>query len=406
MTPRTLNHYIARRGPKLTFFQAIAALAIASGSSLGETTAAGAWVGAAVLVLSLTGLISWLTRRIPVPVVKGIQLGAGLTLVISAGTSLIGPLGWISPILDNRLWALAAFLALIATQRLARFPYALVVTLLGVIFALITLLIPLAPADDRRHRHGSLPAFSPWLPGLHLPSFLSGDAIGMALAQLPLTALNSIIAVSALAADLLPGLPAPSTTAMGLSVAAMNLLGCWFGSMPVCHGAGGLAAQVRFGAQSGASVVILGLVKLLLGLLLGESLVGLLGVFPGALLGVMVLAAGLELARVGSTLNHGAADLWEATVDGEREGGGGGEGAIRGLGVTVQKHRELSDQERSERWTVMLMTAAGELAFKNAAVGFLAGMLCHWAYRLADFVERKRASGGLGGERSPLLRRR
>ncbi|MCF7643722.1 putative sulfate/molybdate transporter, partial [Acinetobacter johnsonii] len=79
--------------------------------------------------------------------------------------------------------------------------------------------------------------------------------------QLPLTTLNSIIAVSALAADLLPDLPTPSVTSIGLSVALMNLTGTWFGAMPVCHGAGGLAAQFRFGARSGASVILLGLLK-------------------------------------------------------------------------------------------------------------------------------------------------
>jgi hypothetical protein len=319
--------------------------------------------------------------HIPVPVVKGIQLGAGISLAISAGTSLIGPLAWVAPVLDNRLWALAAFLGLIATQRLARFPYALVVFLVGLFFSILVVLL------RGSHR---LPAFALWHPRLYLPDFLSTDAAGMALGQLPLTALNSVIAASALAEELLPNLPAPSTTALGLSVAAMNLLGCWVGAMPVCHGAGGLAAQYRFGARSGTGVILLGAAKVVLGLLFGETLVGLLGAFPRSLLGVMVLASGLELARVGAGLNHGAADLWESSVEG-----------ATGL---LRRHREVSEQERAERWTVMLMTAAGMLAFKNTAVGFIAGMLCYGAYLLADLVERRRAGNVLRGERSPLLR--
>jgi len=40
--------------------------------------------------------------------------------------------------------------------------------------------------------------------------------------------------------------------------------------MPVCHGSGGLASQYRFGARSGASIIILGTIKLLLGLFAAE----------------------------------------------------------------------------------------------------------------------------------------
>lgn len=374
--------------------QAIAAAAIASGSSLRETVAAGAWVSIAVLLLSATGLIGWLTRHIPVPVVKGIQMGAGLTLVVSAGTSLLRPLGWAAPPLDNRLWALAAFLGLVATQRRPRFPYALLVTLVAVASAV---------AAVAASRPGGLPALTPWHPRAYLPAFLSPDAAGMAVAQLPLTALNSVVAAAALAAELFPSLPGgatpPSATALGVSVAAMNLLGCWLGAMPVCHGAGGLAAQHRFGARSGASVVVLGAAKVVLGLAFGESLAGLLGAFPRALLGVLVLASGLELACVGAGLNYGAADLWETSAAGA-EVGGGGSGGLAGL---VRKHRELSDQERTERWTVMLMTTAGMLAFKNTAVGFAAGMICHWAYWVADLVEMRRAGNRLHGESRPLL---
>ena len=239
------------------------------------------------------------------------------------------------------------------------------------------------------------------------PSFLSLQAVSTALGQLPLTTLNSIIAAAALSSDLLAAQLAtfsartPSAAAIGASVAVMNLVGCWFGAMPVCHGAGGLAAQFRFGARSGASVMLLGAAKLALGLACalaggrGDSwLLALLGRFPDAILGVMVLAAGLELARVGQSLNHGASDLWEACT--EQEPGG----------PPAKRHRHVTDEERERRWNVMLVTAAGILALKNDAVGFMAGLLCHAIYRLADRLESDRYRHlGLGrGEHSPLLR--
>jgi len=146
----------------------------------------------------------------------------------------------------------------------------------------------------------------------------------------------------------------------------MNLIGGWFGAMPVCHGSGGLAAQFRFGARSGASVMLLGLFKILLGICFGESLVQLLRAYPKSLLGIMVLAAGLELAKVGESLNHGARDLDLGDEHTSPE---------------QQQQRELGEKERKERWNVMFMTVGGLLAFRNDGVGFVAGMLCHWSYR-------------------------
>lgn len=367
--------------------KAIAAAAISAreNPSMNVVVAAGQWVGAAVLIMSVTGLLRTAVAVVPIPVVKGIQLGAGLSLIIGAGSSLLQPLHWVLPVLDNRIWALVAFLVLVFTQNMPRFPYALSFFLLALVLALVQVLVS----------HQSLPWFHVWHPHFVLPSWVgSGDApaLWMAIGQLPLTTLNSIIAVSALAADLLPDLPTPSVTSIGLSVALMNLTGTWFGAMPVCHGAGGLAAQYRFGARSGASVILLGLLKIFLGLLFGGTLVNLLTQYPKSLLGVMVVAAGLELAKVGHTLNQGAPDLWHVSAShGDHEAG-------------LRQHRHLSDEERLERWTVMLVTTAGLLAFRNDAVGFLAGMLCHSSYRLSErFMSWKSRRSIISSERSPLL---
>jgi hypothetical protein len=199
------------------------------------------------------------------------------------------------------------------------------------------------------------------------------DAVGIG--QIHLTALNSVVAVVHLAADLLPSVKVPSTTSIGLSVAGMNLVGCWFGAMPVCHGSGGLAAQYRFGARSGASVILLGMAKLVIGLFLGDTLVGLLQSFPVAFLAVMVIGAGLELASVGESLN--TARAWDL-----------GEHAGESHLPRIHSESSLSQAERKQRWTVMLITAGLITAFKSAALGFFAGMLCHWSYGLPKLFSR------------------
>ncbi|CAK7265492.1 hypothetical protein SEPCBS119000_001539 [Sporothrix epigloea] len=382
--------------------KAIAAAAIAENASLRDTVAAGALVSSAVLLLAVTGLLRRLADIVPLPVVKGIQLGAGLSLVISAGSSsLLGGLSWIHhpSVLDNRLWALAAFVGLVLTQRMAPadtaspartalfLPYALVVFLVGLVVAIVASTLPHLGAVDRH-----LPHFAVWHPHIRLPHWLDSHAWAMAIAQLPLTTLNSVVAVSALAEELFaPSLlsplalsssftPTTSVTAFGCSVGAMNLVGCWFGAMPVCHGAGGLAVQYRFGARSGASVILLGTAKLLLGLFLGETLLDLLRAFPRSLLGVLVLASGLELASAGASLNT------------HPQGGQGGQEDGSSRDGSITQDGSFTSRQKRERWTVMLMTAGCLLAFKNDAVGFLAGLVCHGAYRLADKLEARNSS--------------
>ncbi|WPH01465.1 Hypothetical protein R9X50_00431100 [Acrodontium crateriforme] len=347
--------------------KAIASVAISQSFTKQETAAAGLTMGLAVFFLSVTGLLRWLNRVVPVAVVKGIQVGAGLALVISAGTSLLVPLGWTHPGWDNRIWAIAAFLALVIASLFRRVPYALIVFVIGLIIA-----AALPASSD----HGVFSrAF--WHPSPFVPSGPAWrrGAIEAAIPQLPLTTLNSVLAVTSLAASLFPSNPpTPSTTLVGFSVAIANIIGCWFGAMPICHGSGGLAGQYRFGARSGASIIILGLVKLVLGLFVGEAILPLLMRFPKSILGVMVLAAGVELAKVGQSVIE-SKDLWERADDENADGR-----------LSTDIH-DLEEQRR-DRWMVMLITVAGCLAFKNDAVGFLAGMIWHWSFKLPGLLGR------------------
>lgn len=349
--------------------KAIAAVALLKGLSAGETEAAGIFVSACILLFSITRLLEWFTRVIPIPVVKGIQVGAGLSLIIAAGSKATASLSWTKPSwADNYLWIVAAFLILFITQIYPRVPYALLVTLAGILFSIILVM-------HSSHQH--LPGLRAWHPYTQLPSGREwkNGILDAGIGQLPLTTLNSIVAVTHLAADLLPQVDTPSVTSIGLSVAAMNLFGCWFGAMPVCHGSGGLAAQHRFGARSGASIIILGLFKLLIGLIFGESLRNLLHEFPLALLTVMVIAAGLELASVGESLNtNQARDL------------------KKGYGAGRLPNSNMTEEQRKRRWVVMMTTAGVLVAFKNDAVGFLAGLCCHWAFELPQTFSRSRGS--------------
>ena len=63
--------------------KAIAAVAISKPLTARQTTAAGIFVASGILFFSITGLLTRFTALIPIPVVKGIQVGAGLSLIIS-----------------------------------------------------------------------------------------------------------------------------------------------------------------------------------------------------------------------------------------------------------------------------------------------------------------------------------
>ena len=263
--------------------KAIAVVAIAEGLLHNEVVAAGLLMGVVMVVLSVTGLIDHANAFVPKAVVRGIQLGVGLKLAYKGLAELtsLPYWGW-----ESLAVAVSALVLLLVLDRY-RQPGALYVFLLG----LLLLAFTQPTIWESIQLHG--PRFR-----LHWPATAdwTGGLFHGALPQLPLTLLNSVIAVCALSAGYFPR-TGVAPRKMAMSVGLMNLVGVSLGGIPMCHGAGGLAAQYRFGARSGGSVIMLGGLKVIAGLLFGASLMGLLHAYPMAVLGPMLVLAGLELAR-------------------------------------------------------------------------------------------------------------
>ncbi|KAK9266280.1 hypothetical protein L1049_001801 [Liquidambar formosana] len=302
--------------------KSIAAVAVSDHLTVPQIITAGISTASVVFLLGATGLMSFLYRFLPLPVVRGVQLSQGLSFAFSAikyirynqdfatgksGTSR----SWLG--LDGLVVAIGATIFLILTtgsgdspedddddhlprdrstrrvrrrlQILSAIPAALIVFVFGLVLCFLR-----DPSIFKDLQFGPS--------SIHLVKFTWEDwKIGFikgAIPQIPLSVLNSVIAVCKLSADLFPENEV-SAMAVSVSVGIMNLVGCWFGAMPVCHGAGGLAGQYRFGGRSGASVVFLGIAKLILGLAFGNSFVRILGQFPIGILGVLLLFAGIEL---------------------------------------------------------------------------------------------------------------
>jgi len=311
--------------------KAIAAVALTEGLTVPQILAAGATVSVVILLLGLTGLIEWLNRVVPKSVVRGLQLALGLSLMIKGMQMVVGTGQWLAP--DSYATGMLAALLVLMLFFSRRIPAALVLFGCGLVIAVWT-----HPGALGSLGLGiTLPSWTPPAWGDFVSSF--GKA---AVPQIPLTTLNSVIAVCALSADLFPNRPA-TPRRVAVSVGLMNLVACWFGGMPMCHGAGGLAGQYRFGARTNGSILFLGVVKMALAVFLGASLMALCLEFPASILGVMLAFSGMELALV------------------------------------------CRDQTSRTDAFAMLITAAACMGLGNIALGFVLGVAMAWLLRLGLF---------------------
>jgi len=151
------------------------------------------------------------------------------------------------------------------------------------------------------------------LPPLTLPRL---DQIWQAMllagfAQIPLSITNAVIATAALIRDYFPE-KAVSERKLMLNMGVMNVIGSFFGGMPMCHGAGGLAGQYHFGARTGGTSILEGLIEVFLGLFLSKSVANLLKAFPMPLVGGMMLLVGMELGK--AVIELRGWKLWLALV--------------------------------------------------------------------------------------------
>jgi MFS superfamily sulfate permease-like transporter len=120
-------------------------------------------------------------------------------------------------------------------------------------------------------------------------------AILLALPQLPLTFGNALIAITEENNRLFPDRPV-SERDVALSTGLLNLWSSALGGIPMCHGAGGMAGHVKFGARTGGASIMLGALLLVVGLFLADSIGTLFRLFPPSVLGVILFLAGAELA--------------------------------------------------------------------------------------------------------------
>ena len=264
--------------------KAIAAIMITTGARADLMYGAGLALGAFMLLLSLSGGVAKIAAWMPECVVRGVQFGLGMNLMLVAAGYMqrMGGLGWL-------ISAVGILLVLYLGQN-RKVPVSLLLVASGLVIAWFT--------DLRQDLILSGWGFS--LPHPHIPEWadvLNGTLL-LALPQIPLSLGNSIIATGLLVSDLFPDRKDITVKKISFTYGLMNLAVPFLSGVPVCHGAGGLAGHYRFGARTGGSVILYGLIYLVLGMFFSSVIGEVVKIFPFPILGVLLFFEGFALAQL------------------------------------------------------------------------------------------------------------
>lgn len=254
----------------------LAVMAIAQHWSPSMVYASAFSMGIIWLILSMTGIMSVIARYTPLSVTRGIQASLGIILALEAFKML------------STWWTLGiAAIIIVAIFRENKYaPAAVVLMVLGMVIMLL-----------KGQFHGIS------MPGFHIPPLtrfyfheIRETLLLAGFAQVPLTATNAVIATASLIRSYWPDRPVTESR-LSLNMGIMNIILPFFGGMPLCHGAGGLAGQYYFGARTGGANIIEGIIEISLGVFLAASIAGLLQAFPTAIIGAMLFLVGIELTK-------------------------------------------------------------------------------------------------------------
>jgi len=298
----------------------IGAYAVATGMSALEIQASGLLMGMFLLIIGLTGMIDRIRKYIPLPVVRGVQLATGALLMAQGVRFIAGASGY------QTLQGMAE--PFLRAQTLAGMPIGLIIGMAGAMLTLLLienkrlpaglmivglgLVIGLVVGTHAGFENVSIGLYAPaWFPfGFPAKADFAFVLFALVLPQIPMTLGNAVIANADLAQTYF-GANARRVTprALCLSMGLANVFSCCVGGMPLCHGAGGLAAHYRFGARTAVSNMFIGVVFMALALFFGPHAVAILHLIPLAVLGILLFFAGSQLAMAMADINK-RADLF------------------------------------------------------------------------------------------------
>ena len=277
--------------------KAIGGMAIAHAESITQGMIWGSGIFTAVfwLIMGLTGAVSWIHKITAKPIIRGIMLGLGFSFVLE-GIGMMKE----QPILAGIVLAMTFFL--LSREKV---PAMLILLAFGTGVALIdnpSLWQELTQVSARLR----IPEIS--LGQVSWQDLLTGSLI-LGLPQVPLTLGNAIIGTAEENNELFPDRQVKVKT-LAVDHGFMNIFSAAIGGIPLCHGAGGMAGHVRFGARTGGALVLLGGMVLALGLFFSDSVSTIFKIFPGSVLGVILFFTGLELASITRDIGSRRSDIY------------------------------------------------------------------------------------------------
>jgi SulP family sulfate permease len=286
--------------------KALTAVAVAERLAPHVIHAAGLEIGAFLLLLSVRGVADTVARVFTRPVVRALQFGVGVLLVIAAIRLVLDPPAVFTgtpPSPWPVILAVAAFVLVSWEARRQRYGLALAVLAAGVAAAWFVARPPL---------HG--PTFELPAPSLPPPAAFGSAFVLLVIPQLPLTFGNAVVAVNDLAHTYFgPAARRVTPSRVCLSSGLGNLVAGVGGGMPMCHGAGGLTAHVRLGAGTAGMNLLLGSALVALGLFFAPQVPVVLGLLPAWALAAFLAYAGLRHALLVMDLRGAALVLAVAT---------------------------------------------------------------------------------------------
>ncbi len=289
----------------------IGAYAIATGMNASQISASGFWVGCILLIIGGTNAITVIGKYVPKPVIRGVQLSTGVLLMGQGVRFIIGTSKFqilrqaIEPYLTVQnigpvpigivIGIIGGFLTLLLLEN-KRLPAGLFIVSGGILFGIVW-----------GTHEGIYEAFNNLMGGLNISEFFPFEfptqadftfaLLALVLPQIPMTLGNAVIAYADLSKDYFDDKSKKVTYKSAcISMALANFASFFLGGMPLCHGAGGLAAHYRFGARTAGSNIIIGSIFVLLAVLFGSHLLSILYLIPMSVLGVLLLFAGSQLS--------------------------------------------------------------------------------------------------------------
>jgi len=273
----------------------IGAYVIVAGMTQTEISASALIIGGLLIFLGVTGFIHIIGTYTPQSVVRGVQLGVGAVLILRGIEFMLKPEPYLAvqnlgPIGIGLVLGVTGAIVTIALLNNRRLPAAVVVIFGGILVSLLL----------GKPLEGTISL------GLYLPKpFPYGIPTGadfflaltlLVIPQIPMTLGNAIISNADLTREYF-GKNAKMTSykALANTQGLANIGSFVFGGIPMCHGAGGLAAHYRFGARTAGSNLMIGIIFIGLAVLFGPSALSILHLLPLSILGVLLVFAGCQL---------------------------------------------------------------------------------------------------------------